>query len=129
MHQTGPRFTVRRMMLDLGIIGLILCLVTQCPRSTVNRLAVENRSGQPISQLRIAVTGPSSVIIFEDVPDRGKVSSTFNIGHDSHFNVSGRLADGTKLNGDFGYVTNGMYGEHVDFIVKQGGEVGFSEGN
>jgi len=116
------------MMMALGITGLMLGMVTQGLRWTLNRLTVVNRSGQPISQVKIAVTGSSSVVLFEDVPDRGDVSSTFAIGSDGQFRVSGTLADGTSLKGDFGYVTHGMYGEQARFLVKPGGEIDFFQG-
>ena len=41
---------------------------------------------------------------------------------------SGRLADGTELAEDCGYVTNGMYGERAEFIIQPGGKLELKQG-
>src|SRR5688572_14902946 len=86
-----------------------------------NRLAVENESGQPLALLRVRISGED--IVFRDVPAGGGVSVAFSIRSDDHFAVEGRLADGTDIRGEFGYVTNGMSGQRVRFIVMPGGKV------
>ncbi len=122
--------TVRRKVITLAIIGvLILGVTTWSLRAIQNRLTVENRSGQPVSLLLIGIYGSSSSFMFENVPDGGKASGSFSIDRDGGFYVHGFLADGTNIAGGyFGYVTNGMDGEHAHFIVKQGGGLDFSQG-
>ncbi len=122
--------TVRRRFVILAIIGLlILGGATWTLRAIQNRLTVENRSGQPISLLMIGVYGSSSCFMFENVPDGGKASASFSIDRDGGFYVHGFLADGTNITGGYyGYVTNGMYGEHAQFVVKQAGGLDFSQG-
>jgi len=90
-----------------------------------NYLVVENRSGQPIAQLRITIS--QEAIRFEDVPDGIDVTAPFRIGSDDHFVVVGRLADGTNIGGDFGYVTNGMAGERAHFFVERRGVIEFDQ--
>jgi len=43
--------------------------------------------------------------------------------------IASLVADGTNITGGYyGYVTNGMYGEHAHFVVKQAGVLDFSQG-
>ena len=125
-----PLNTVRRRMVALAISTLLILGGTAWGlRALQNRLTVENRSGQPVSLLMIGVYGSSSCVMFENVPDGGKASASFSIAGDGGFYVHGHLADGTNITGgNFGYVTNGMYGEHARFVIKQGGGVDFSQG-
>ncbi|HYT87589.1 MAG TPA: hypothetical protein VEL76_02615 [Gemmataceae bacterium] len=53
----------------------------------------------------------------------------FRIGSDDHFTIKGRLADGTAVGGEFGYVTNGMAGERACFVVLPEGKVEFWQSN
>jgi hypothetical protein len=77
----------------------------------------------------IGISGSSSSFMFENIPDGSKASASFSIVRDGGFYVHGFLADGTNITGGFfGYVTNGMYGEHARFVVKQGGGLDFSQG-
>ena len=122
--------TVRRQLVILAIIGLlILGGAIWSLRAIQNRLTVENHSGQPVSLLMIGIYGSSSSFMFENVPDGGKASASFSIDRDGGFYVHGFLADGTNIAGGYyGYVTNGMYGEHARFVIKQGGGLDFSQG-
>ena len=90
-----------------------------------NQLVVENRSGQAIAQLRITIT--RETILFENVADGAEVAAPFRIGADDHFVVAGRLADGSAIGGNFGYVTNGMAGERARFRVGRGGAIDFDQ--
>jgi hypothetical protein len=121
--------TVRRRVITLAIIGLlILGGTTWSLRANQNRLTVENRSGQAVSLLMIGIYGSSSCFMFENVPDAANASASFKIDRDGGFYVHGFLADGTNIKGGYyGYVTNGMYGEHAHFVVKQGGRIDFSQ--
>jgi hypothetical protein len=122
--------TGRRRLIALAIIGLIILGgTTWSLRALQNRLTVENHSGQPISLLIIGVQGSSSSFMFENIPDGSKASASFSIVRDGGFYVHGFLSDGTEIaGGSYGYVTNGMYGEHARFVVKQGGRLDFSQG-
>jgi hypothetical protein len=103
--------------------------IAWCVRAFQNRLIVENRSGQPVSLLMIGIYGSSSSFMFENMPDGSESSASFNVVRDGGFYVHGFLADGTKITeGNYGYVTNGMYGETAHFTVKQGGKIDFSQG-
>jgi len=92
-----------------------------------NRLFVENRSGQPITMLKITVGGETSV--FQEVLDGAKSSASFRIASDDHFAVNGLLADGTKVSGELGYVTNGMSGERAFFVIHPEGKIEFRQSN
>jgi uncharacterized membrane protein YwzB len=130
MRVINLRKIMRRRVITLAIIGvLILGVTTWSLRAIQNRLTVENLSGQPITLLMIGVYGSSSSFMFENIPDGGKASRSFSVDQDGGFYVHGFLADGTSISGgDFGYVTNGMFGEHAQFVVKQGGGLDFSQG-
>jgi hypothetical protein len=122
--------TVRRRIIALAIICLLISVGGIWSLLAIqNRLTVENRSGQAVSLLMIVVYGSSSAVMFEQMPDGSERSASFNINQDGGFYVHGFLADGTKVTGGYyGYVTNGMYGEHAHFVVKQGGGIDFSQG-
>jgi hypothetical protein len=91
-----------------------------------NRLVVTNESGQAITFLTITVGGET--IRLEDVPAGASVSARFRIRSDDHFVVRGRLADGTELTEDCGYVTNGTYGERAAFVIGPGGKLELRQG-
>jgi hypothetical protein len=114
----------------LAVIGLlILGGTTWSLRAIQNRFTVENRSGQSVSLLMIGIYGSASSFMFENVPEGSKASASFRIARDGGFYVHGFLADGTNIAGGYyGYVTNGMVGEHAHFVVKQVGGLDFSQG-
>jgi len=123
--------TKRRRMVALAIIGGLLILggTIWLQRALQNYLTVENRSGQPVSLLMIGVYGSSSGVhqspscfMFQNVPDRSKLSAALTIDGDGGFYVHGFLADGTYIKGGYhGYVTNGIYREQARFVIKPGG--------
>jgi hypothetical protein len=90
-----------------------------------NRLVVKNESGQAISFLTITVGGET--ILREDIPANGSVSARFRIRADDHFAIRCRLADGTEIADNCGYVTNGMSGERAEFAIHPGGKLEFKQ--
>jgi len=90
-----------------------------------NVLVVDNRSEQEVTYLTITVTEEN--IVFANLSPGASVSSTFRIRHDDDFHVVGQLADGTAISGDFGYVTNGMFGEHARFVIQPDGAIEFAQ--
>jgi hypothetical protein len=112
------------LLLALFVAGLAAC-IWLWSAGRRNWLTVENHSGQAIAQFRVTVGGRT--IEFRDVPDGAAVSADFPIRADDHFAVEGRFADGTKIGGDFGYVTSGMAREHARFTVQQGGKIDFQQ--
>lgn len=109
--------------LMIGIAGIALVLggITCVIRTAENRLTLENRSGQSIA--RLLVTMPrTQVASFKNWPDGGAETVTFQIlGGEDSFTVTGSMADGTGLMGNFGYYTNGFYGERPRLVVRKGG--------
>jgi hypothetical protein len=92
-----------------------------------NRLVVTNESGQAISFLTITVGGET--ILREDIPAPGSVSARFRIRGDDHFAIRCRLADGTEIAENLGYVSNGMSGERAEFVIRPGGKLEFKQGS
>ena len=127
MRVTRVRFTVRRMMLAIAgatfPCGGVVCGV----RALENCLVVENESGQPIAWLKIRMANAGRIAAFKEIPDRGVETSSFTIRGDDSFVVDGILADGTKLGGSFGYVTNGEYSVHPRLQVRRGGKIDFTQ--
>jgi hypothetical protein len=109
------------------IVALLLCggFVWWYHERHQNRLTVENRSGQPIAVLRVAITGETAT--FRDVAADSQVTGTFRIASDDHFTVEGRLADGKRITGQFGYVTGGMSGQRARFVVQPEGKIEFHQ--
>jgi len=112
----------------LALMGLILVAggITAALRAARNRLVVENRSGQPIVRLEVSMRSVP-VATFRNIPDSGEGSATFRVVGDNSFDLSGALADGTRLGGNFGYVTTGDYGERCRFIIRRGGQIDFTQ--
>ena len=60
-------------------------------------------------------------------------SAPFRIEGDGSFYIHGRMWDGVDYGAEFGgrsygYVTRGVGGERVRFVIERGGEVVFSQG-
>jgi hypothetical protein len=116
--------------ISLAVVGLLVVsglagLLWVVWERFQNRLTVENRSGQPIALLEIAIGGET--VAFRNMADGATVTAAFTIATDDHFAVEGRLADGTRLGGKFGYVTNGMCGERAAFGVQPAGKIAFEQ--
>jgi hypothetical protein len=91
-----------------------------------NRLTVENRSGQAIDIFRVSVGGDTVVV--RELATGDETTAAFHVGRSkAHFVVDGRLADGTPIAGEFGYVSGGLGGQRARFIVRPGGRIEFSE--
>jgi hypothetical protein len=112
----------------LALAGLILAVggVATGLCAARNRLVVENRSGQPIVRLEVSMRSVP-VATFSDLPDAGVGSATFRVVGDNSFDLSGTLADGTQVGGNFGYFTTGSYGEHPRFIIRRRGQIEFTQ--
>jgi hypothetical protein len=130
MRILGLPINVRRGIIVLAFIGVLILggAIWSLP-AFENRLTVENHSGQTVSILMIGVYGSSWAVMFEHIPDGSERSASFHIMHDGGFYVHGFLADGTNIAGGFyGYLTNGMFGERVRFVIKSRGGLDFSQG-
>lgn len=92
-----------------------------------NWLHIENKSGQSIKTLSIAVGGQT--LWFENIPAGSSRLSRFRIVSDDSFAVHGELADGTRIDSTCGYVTNGMFRERARFVVAPNGGVELDQHN
>ena len=88
-------------------------------------LTVENRSGQAIEEIAITVCGQTHTL--RGIAPGGAASAAFEITTDGSFDVRGRLADGTALTGNYGYVTRGYRGVRATFEVRPSGEIAFEQ--
>ncbi len=127
MRLPRVRFTVRRMMVAVSSIASVCGGVVCCVRTVENRLVVESRSGQTLARLKIGLANSGPIATFRDLPDGGVETASFGIGGDDSFVLDARLADGTKVGGNFGYVTNGYYGVRPRFVVREGGKIDFTD--
>lgn len=118
-----PQFTTRRLMRWVAAIGLICGGLTCGVQSLKNRLVVENLSGQPIVWLKVKLDNGGMLINRKNLPDRDAETAWFEFHGDNGFEIDGVLADGTKLNGNFGYVTNGDFGLRPHMVVGKGGKI------
>ena len=121
----GPRFGMRTLLVAVAVVALLAALIAATGRAMRNRIVVENRSGVAVKVITITV-GPTAISLGELPPGR-TVQATYSIPGDAHSTVTGRLADGTPLGGNFGYVTGGMYGETARFSIEPGGKIEFSQ--
>lgn len=127
MRLPRVRLTMRRMMVAVASIASVFGGGVCCLRTVENRLVVENQSGQALAGLRIGLASAGPIATFDDLPDGGVETASFGIGDDDSFVLDARLADGTKVGGDFGYVTNGYYGVRPCFVVRRGGKIDFTD--
>ena len=93
---------------------------------TRNRLTVSNESGQTAHELSVIVGGEA--FHFGELANGAVVSAHFRIGHEETFEVSCRLADGTKIHEYEGYVVweEDLFGVAAVLIIQPGGALHFS---
>ena len=118
------RFTIGRTMLALVGLGLLAVGMITGLQVARNRLVVENRSGETIVRLEISMRSVP-VATFRNLPDGKEGSASFRVVGDNSFELSGELADGTRLGGNFGYLTTGSYGAYPRFIIRKNGQIDF----
>jgi hypothetical protein len=121
------RFTTRRMIVAVASMAAVCGGVVCCVRTVENRLVVENRFGQSLAWVRIGLANSGPIATFHELPDGGIETASFAIGGDDSFVLDTRLSDGTRVGGNFGYVTNGDYGVRPRFVVREGGKVDFTD--
>jgi hypothetical protein len=116
----------KRSLTAAAVLAVLAAVAWRVHTGTRNSVAVVNEAGQPIRALTVTVGGET--IHFEGISDGATASAPFRIRSDDHFAVSGELADGTAFGGDYGYVTNGMYGERARFRILPGPRLEFEQG-
>jgi hypothetical protein len=122
----------RRLLLGTGALGLLALLglagglVRAVWERSLNRITVENRSGQVIDTFQVFIGGEP--ITFRNLEDGAESTVIFQTRkHKDHFVVDGRLADGTPVAGQYGYVSGGLGGQRARFVLRPGGQIEFSE--
>ncbi len=86
-----------------------------------NWVEIHNASGQRIESLSVRVC--KQRLEFQDVAAGATEERAFDTLVDDHFSVEGRLADGTEIKGQFGYVTNGMMHSRARIVVHEDGTI------
>ncbi len=105
------------------VIGLGLAasnIVAACVGKTW--LGVENRSGQSIKCLMIAVEGTSEGAVFNDIAHGTACETSVGFRGDSRFHIFGVLEDESRLNVSTEYYTLPLE-KRVMFIIHPGGVV------
>jgi hypothetical protein len=82
-----------------------------------DRLTVENRSGLPVTVLRVTVAGQTYT--FRDVASGSDATAPLTIKGGERFAAEGKLADGTMIR------IGGVTTEGAHLLVLPGGEVQF----
>jgi hypothetical protein len=116
------RWPIRIAILLIAGLGLLVWAITERSR---NRLALENRSGQPIASLEVTVAKPTDLKktvakqthTFEDVRPGAEVAAPFPIKPGDHFAFKGVLADGTRIG------ISGVVQEQSRFVAVPGGQI------
>jgi hypothetical protein len=107
------------------IFLLILALasvLTGCSNNNYAEVVLYNRSNQEIAEVSIELSGDKRN--FKNINPGEAIQTKFENIPESHFVLQGRLKDGTRFQGDFGYLTPGFNYNNV-FIVNLGGEIEF----
>jgi hypothetical protein len=101
-------------MIAMLIAGVALA---SCAKVS-NEMVVTNNSGITAQEVAVTVCGERHV--FTNIPDAGTKTEHFTVKHDSGFQVNVRLADGTSMATNFGYVTGGgAYGNHAEIEITK----------
>ncbi len=112
----------------LLVVGPVAYLMIVKPFD--NLVTVENQAEVPITNLTVVIS--NSVVVsdqlhFNDLAPNRQVSASYNPQGDSSFYISGTLADGTPIDGNFGYTTHGTFGERTIIIIHHDGEIDFEQ--
>jgi hypothetical protein len=99
-------------VLVLGLMGLLWFL-----REQTRELVVENHSGETITDLNVTLA--DQTMSFQDVPQKGKVTSPCQAKDGDHFAIDGQLADKTRIR------MSGVLRDSVHFLVLPNGEIQF----
>ena len=119
------QFSLRFLLLAVAVIAVVAGLLQLAWRRTSNHVVIENRSSSAVVSLSVTVGGRT--LKFPSIPPGGKVEARCWVDGDDSFTLAGKLSDGTQLDGNFGYVTNGMYGNISRFVIEPDGTVSFSQ--
>ena len=103
----------------LGFLGLVFAVAWIWAHH--HRLVVVNASGKDI--LRLTITVGREDIVFDNLAPGARVSSAFNIRGDDHFAVTGKFAHGGGFDGNYGYVTSGLFAQRACFVIKADGSI------
>jgi len=98
-------------------------LIASCSSENSATVLVSNNSGQLIKSLRIDVFGKSQSIT--SLENGKSITLVYRNLSDSHYTLNGELKDGSRIEGDFGYVTHGMDFE-ATFKIHKGGKIEFT---
>lgn len=107
-----------------AIIALVLAACASYWVHSKNRghsITVTNAGLKSINTLVLTVCGAD--YSFQNVPPGSQSQRVFVITGDSGFLIHGQFADGTVINGGFGYVTKNVSRQHVEVIVHDDGSV------
>ena len=110
-------------MKNVYILLLLLGVMISCSSENSATVHVLNDSGQLIEKLKIDMIGKSQSI--SNLKNGESITLTYHNLSDSHYTLNAELEDGSRIVGDFGYVTNGMNYEAY-FKIHKGGEVEFT---
>ena len=99
-------------------------LVWFAARGAEVALTVENHSGQALTSLEIKAEGRTTTL--RDVAAGAQATALLAGG--GHFDVEGRLADGTRIRGRFGQ-HGGAGGGRARLVILPGGQMQFRQGD
>jgi hypothetical protein len=114
LRQGRHRWPLR--LAALLVLGVALFVWFVWGRSP-NHLTVENRSGLPVTVLRVTVGGDSYTL--RDVASGADATAPLTVKGGERFAVEGKLADGTLIR------AGGQTGDSAHLLVLPGGEVQF----
>jgi hypothetical protein len=90
-------------------------------------LIVENHSGQTIRSLDLVIEGATTSV--RDLADGAKETTSARLKSKERFSASGRLADGSELDGRFSYFANPASSGRPVLMVMPGGKMSLTQTN
>jgi hypothetical protein len=116
------------MVMKISYLSILLSLnllASGSSGATENTATVTifNKSDSDIRFLDVGIAGKTLRI--NNMKNGAVTKVQFRGLGDSHYLLEGELQDGTKIGGEFGYVTNGMNFNDT-FVITKGGKIEFT---
>lgn len=116
---------IKALLLSASVPFLFLVL-TSCITHKGSFL-LSNQAKEPIAQALVTVCGQT--IKFKDVQPSYRVSGSYKVKSDSHYDVRIEFSSGTVLKKELGYVTNGLDFYHEIIVTDANIEISDDKSN
>jgi|GEM_PF-1687711 len=110
----------RKIVIIFALLVVLVGVYLFAAELLANRFTLVNESDRAIAWVEVEVCRQTTP--FEDLSPGETASAKFQAKFDDSFQVKGKFADGTAIDGGGGYVTNGLFRELVRIRVSPDGQ-------